>query len=73
MEFTTDNISRSDKFGRLAGLSAIRSSKFRMVSGYFTWYLQSDVVQDGTVSDFVNENFNKEQSVVVLPPGVKRR
>jgi hypothetical protein len=28
----------------------------------------TDGVQDGTASDFVKENFNKEQSVVVLLP-----
>jgi len=33
MEFTTDSISRNDKSGRWASLSAIRSSKRRTVSG----------------------------------------
>ena len=73
MEFTTDNISRSDKSGRWASLSAIRSSKYRMVSGYFRGHQQTDGVQDGNASDFVNENINKEQTVVVLPPRVERR
>jgi hypothetical protein len=44
-----------------------------MASEYFTGYQQTDDVQDGKASDFANENGNKEQSIVVLPPRVKRR
>ena len=62
-KFTTDSISRSDKQGRWASLSAVRSSICRMVSGYFRGYQQTDGVQDGKATDFVNENVNKEQSV----------
>ena len=73
MDFTTDSISRSDKSGRWASLSPIRSSKCRIVSGNFRGYQQTDGVQDGTASDFVKENVDKEQIIVVLPPRVERR
>jgi hypothetical protein len=67
MEFTTFNISSSNRTGRWASLSKIRSSKCIMFSGYFRVYQQTDGVQDGKASDFVKEN------VMVLPPGIKRR
>ena len=44
-----------------------------MVSGYFSGYQQTDGVQDGKDTDFVNGNVNKEQSVVVLASQLKRR
>ena len=73
MEFTTDEISRSNKSGRRSSLGTVRSSKRRMVCGYFSGYQQTDGVQDGKASNFIKENANNEQSTVVLPLRVKRR
>jgi hypothetical protein len=65
--FTTYRISRSNKFCMKASLSTTKSNII-VVYDYFRRYPSTDGVKDGRTSDFVNENFNKEQSIVVPPP-----
>jgi len=66
-DFAAASISRRNESGRGANLSTVRSSKCRVVSGYFRAYPYTYGMEDGRAYDFVNEII-KEQSVDMLLP-----
>ena len=47
IDFTTDKISGSEKRYRMAGLSRIRSSEYRVACGYFRGYRRLAVLKIG--------------------------
>lgn len=59
---------RSKESGREAGLSTVRSSEYRAVSGYCRGCRRPTVPR----TDFVNENIDKEQSTEVPASEVDR-